>query len=298
VRGNFGDPRTLTNEAFTADTPRSPGSFSFHNGIDISAPVGSPVFPVVSGIVSKRGQDEIVVRSHDGRSFQYWHLAPLIQRGERVVAEQTVLGTIRAKERHVHLTEIDGFRVHNPADPGHIEPYHDHTVPHVLRLTFREANGRLLDPRRLRGRIFIDARAQDEPPIPVPGAWLGFPVTPALITWRLSDRTGRTVVPVRVIADFRHGEPPNRDFWRVYAAGTYQNNPVFGHHYFWHVPGRYVFNLTPVPFDTTRLADGSYFLTVEAVDVCGNRGALRQRIRIVNGTEVAAWSEAGHRQGG
>lgn len=287
VRGNFGDPRTLTSEAFGADTPRSPGLFSFHNGIDIAAPVGTRVYPVVSGVVVERKADEIVVRTDDGRTFQYWHLLPLIRAGQRVVAERTVLGTIRPEARHVHLTEIDGFRVHNPADPGHIEPYRDHTVPRVSEVTFREASGSVLDPRRLRGRILIDARAQDEPPEPVPGAWLGFPVTPALVAWRLTDRSGHPVVPERTVADFRRLEPPTRDFWRVYGAGTYQNNPVFAHHYFWHVPGRYVFNLTPAPLDTTRLPNGRYVLTVDAADVCGNRGSLSERIDILNKQEGA-----------
>ena len=90
------------------------------------------------------------------------------------------------------------------------------------------------------------------------------------------------MVSERTIADFRHTEPPNQDFWRVYAAGTYQNFPAFGHHYFFGRPGEYLFNLTRSPLDTARIPNGVYLLTVKVADVCGNRGSLSERVRINN----------------
>src|SRR4029077_20428060 len=122
------------------------------------------------------------------------------------------------------------------------------------------------------GVVFLAADAEDEAPLPVPAPWLGFPVTPALVSWRLTTLTGATIVSPTVVADFRHTLPANRDFWQVYAAGTYQNFPVFGHVYFFGKSGRYLFNLTPNGLDTSRLPDGSYVLGVQVADVCGNRG--------------------------
>jgi murein DD-endopeptidase MepM/ murein hydrolase activator NlpD len=50
VRANFGDPRTRFDGPDTADTLiEGDGTFSFHQGVDISARDGSPVYAVASG---------------------------------------------------------------------------------------------------------------------------------------------------------------------------------------------------------------------------------------------------------
>jgi hypothetical protein len=281
IRGFFGDPRTVTAATLGEDSPGSVGSFNFHNGVDISAPTGTRVYPVVSGVVRTAGGDKVVVDTGDFRTFQYYHLRPAVRTAQRVVAYRTVLGTVRPEWEHVHLTEIDGFRVHNPADPGHLEPYHDHTIPSVVGILFRTEQGRDLDPFALHGVITIAADARDAPPIPVPGAWFDFPVTPAVVKWRMASR-GSVVVPETTVADFRLTEPPDRDFWHVYAAGTYQNFPVFHHHYYFRFPGRYLFNLTPTALDTTRLPDGLYGVTVDVADVCGNLASFTERVAIRN----------------
>jgi hypothetical protein len=282
IRGNFGDPRTIqTNADVPIGTPGA-ASVSFHNGVDISADTGTAVYPVVSGVARIGYADEVIVGTGDGRVFQYFHLKPTIRPGQRVIAYRTVIGHVVPGALHVHLSEIDGFQVHNPADPGHLEPYADSTIPTVLGVTYANASGTFLDPRSIRGRVFIAARAQDEPPLPVPFPWLGFPVTPALVTWRLTNRAGRLVVPDTVAADFRHTVPANRLFWTVYAAGTYQNFPVYGDVYHFGEPGRYFFNLTPRGLDTTRLPNGNYHLTVHLADACGNRGLLGELITVHN----------------
>lgn len=281
IRGFFGDPRTLTSEELGQDSPKSPGSFAFHNGIDITAAAGTPVYPVVSGVVSAHlYADEVTVKTRDGRRFQYYHLRVRVRLGRRVVADRTVLGYVLPEWLHVHLTEIDVFRTHNPVDPGHLEPYRDHTAPFVDRLLFRTPDGRGLDPLRLHGRVDIAAGAADTPPVPVPGFWLGFPVTPAVVAWRLVRENGQIVMPQHVVVDFRRTEPDNRDFWQVYASGTYQNFPVFGGHFYWRIPGRYLFRLTRHPLDVNRLRNGRYRLTVDVADVCGNRGSLTEEIVI------------------
>src|SRR5262249_14168594 len=283
IRGFFGDPRTLTTEEFAQDSSTSPGSFGFHNGFDITAAAGTPVFPVVSGVVSAHlYSDEVTVQTRDGRRFQYYHLRPSVRLGERVIVDRTLLGHVLPVWLHVHLTEIDVFRPHNPVDPGHLEPYHDHTAPFVQSVLFRTPDGRVVNPLSLHGRVDIAADAADTPPVPVPGFWFGFPVTPAVVAWRLVRPDGKVVVPRHVVVDFRRTEPDNRDFWQVYASGTYQNFPVFGHHYYWRIPGRYLFRLTRQPLDTKLIRNGRYLLTVDLADVCGNRGSLTEQIVVAH----------------
>jgi hypothetical protein len=282
IRGNFGDPRTVSTVTLGEDQPGSPGSFSFHNGIDIYAPTGTPVYPVVSGTATIGYADEVIVVSSDFRRFQYFHIKPQVRPGEQVVADRTVLGTVEPRWHHLHFGEIDGFRVHNPVDPGHLEPYHDRTIPTVDEVFVSDQDGEPLDPEKVHGKILINARAADAPPLPVPGFWFGFPVTPALISWTMTSANRQAVIPRTIAADFRQTEPPNRDFWRLYGPGTYQNFPVFAHRYFFAQRGRYVFTLTKRALDTRRLPDGTYRLTVTAADVCGNQGTLSERIRIDN----------------
>ena len=287
IRGFFGDPRTVSiGESELGDsTPETPGSYTFHNGIDISAPTGTAVYPVVSGRASIGYGDEVIVVTRDDRTFQYFHVRPAISPGEHVVADRTVLGHVLPGWLHVHLTEIDGFRVRNPLDPGHLEPYRDRTIPVVHWIEATGPGGILLGDRALHGRVRLEADATDTPPLPVPGAWFGLPVTPALVQWKLT-RDGSVAARWRTAADFRATEPPNRDFWRVYAAGTYQNFPVFGHKYFMRQPGRYIFELDPRPVNTRRLKNGAYMLAVRAADICGNSSTLSVPVRVENGQPV------------
>ena len=107
IRGNFGDPRTISRKTFGVTGPGVPGQYSFHNGVDIAAAPGTPVYAVVSGTAYWRDGDAVFVRSGD-RYFQYRHITPTVQPGERVEAGVTVLGRVRFPANHVHLTEIDG----------------------------------------------------------------------------------------------------------------------------------------------------------------------------------------------
>ena len=281
VRGNFGDPRTISAGRLGLDDRGDPGDYSFHNGVDIAADRGTPVFAVVSGIASLRAGDDVLVRSPGVlRSFSYKHITPRVRNGEHVIADRTVLGYVKARAEHVHLDEIDGDRITNPA--LHLRPYADRTPPTVTAITIRDSRGRLLEPHAISGTVSISADASDTPPVPVPGAWGGFPVTPALVRWTLADPLDRRTLLSTTAADFRRFEPEQRDFWNVYAAGTYQNFPVFDHHDYWRHAGRYVFDLTRKPLDTRSLRNGLYRIRVIASDICGNRGTLTEFVRIAN----------------
>jgi len=280
VRGNFGDPRTVFRTA-DAGNPDARGAFSFHNGVDIVAPAGTKVYPVASGIVHEEGPDEIIIAAANGRVFQYWHLRERVREGQRVIARRTVLGTVRRRYGHVHLTEIDDDVVENPLAPGHLWRYHDSSPPVVSAIGFFDSRGRRLRHLALKGEVSIVAAAHDTSSIPVPKPWNGLPVTPAELSWRLTTLSGREVVPDRIAVDFRVGQPPNDEFWRIFAAGTYQNSPAVGRRYLGGLPGSYVFNLTPLLLDTSLFDSGAYLLTVSASDVCGNVGTLTERVWVL-----------------
>jgi murein DD-endopeptidase MepM/ murein hydrolase activator NlpD len=289
IRGSFGDPRTLF---FGPPTGRTllagSGSFTFHTGVDISALDGTPVYPVESGTVSSVSHDWIAVGS-SGRTFQYWHIAPLVSVGQHVDAQTTVLGHILRGSGHVHLTEIDNGVTVNPLAPGHLSPYSDTTVPTVASVLFRKnVTGSDQMPDFIRGSVELLASVYDMPTLQVPGAWRNLPVTPALVTWQIARAdTGKIVVPTRIAYDVRDHLPAASTFWQVYARGTHQNMAVFGKHYSYMQPGTYLLRLTPGGFDTRKLTDAVYDLVVTATDIRGNHSSRVQRFSVHNRAGVS-----------
>ena len=61
IRANFGDPRTVFLGSIFDDGLSGPGTFLFHNGVDISAPDGTPVYPVVSGTAHVDAENTLVL---------------------------------------------------------------------------------------------------------------------------------------------------------------------------------------------------------------------------------------------
>ncbi len=281
IRGAFGDPRIVSrDEPFGWTGPDETSSHSFHNGVDVVASPGTPVYPVVSGRVAKAKTDEIVVDTYDGRAFQYYHLskARAIRPGKSVAAAHTVLGWIRNRFGHVHLAEIDHYVVHNPLDPGHLEPYRDWTKPVATDLYVDDGPvpsplaGRSLGPGDM-----LSVAAEDPPSMSSPGEWFGLPQVPALVEWRLFH--GGTRTPWKVAVDFRKTEPPPKDFWQVYGAGTYQNSPIFADKIYHGTAGRYLFRLHIHP---SRLRPGAYQIAVRVADVRGNRSTAWWPLEIVH----------------
>jgi murein DD-endopeptidase MepM/ murein hydrolase activator NlpD len=282
VRANFGDPRTIFDLSLFTNGLLGSGDFQFHNGVDIAAPDGTAVYPVVSGTVTLFDGTEIAVKTDDGRTFQYFHTVPVVANGEHVVAKQTVLGYIGRTFGHVHLTEIRGGRVRNPLAKGGLAPYRDGVKPHVTSI-FMRAEGSLapLDPLGVCGKVSIVAEASDHPSMRVPGNFASFPVSPALVTWSLRKVGGGVVQPELVAFDVRDTLPSRPDFWDVYARGTYQNAPRFASRQFTLMPGRFLFNLNPA-FDTRTVPNGVYQVSASAADVRGNRTVANQRFTVVN----------------
>jgi hypothetical protein len=283
VRGSFGDPRTLFHSPPTMRGLMSGhGSFSFHQGVDISAPNGAPVYPVLDGVVSHVAREWVRVDSGGGRAFEYWHVHAAVASGQRVTAGESVLGHIIKPAGHVHLTELLAGRPTNPLAPGHLTPYRDDTTPRVTGIAFRDASNAPLLPHFLRGRVTLLATAEDTPATPVPGLWNGLPVTPAVVSFEIRSITGKVVLTQQTAYDVRSRVPQPGAFWHTYARGTYQNMAVFGPHYSYLQRGNYLFNLAGAPFDTRRLRDGVYDVVVTAADIAGNSSSLSLRFTVHN----------------
>jgi hypothetical protein len=281
IRGNFGDPRTIFREPFEPDGLNGDGAFSFHNGLDISGVPGQAVYPVVSGVAHVRDLSAVSVRAPGRRAFKYMHITPTVYDGQRVKAYKTVIGHIDAVAAHVHFSEIDNSIVINPLGTGHLTPYADHTKPKVASVLLREPGGPVFKTRGVAGSVELVAQAFDMPALPVPGSWFGYPVAPAVVSWALLSGS-HYVVPSTVVVDFRYTLPLNRDFWKIYARGTYQNKPRFGNQQYRTWQGRFEYRLTRGLFDTTQLADGTYALRVTVEDTAGNRVTHSEPITVCN----------------
>ena len=264
------------------------GTFLFHNGIDISAPDGTAVYPVVSGTVTHAAGLTVTVRTHDNRAFMYVHIVPLVTVGQPVIAQQTTLGYIAALYGHVHLTEIRGHQVWNPLAKGGIAPYEDLTNPTVRAIYIRRWNSlEPLNPSGVCGKVSIAADAYDTQTRPVRGEFAGFPVAPALLTWSVTRvNTTRRLAAASGGVDFRTTLPRSKDFWSVYARGTYQNGPRFGRRQY-RMAGLFMFQLTRQGLETRDLPNGTYKVAVRAFDIKGNEGSLVRKFRIANDPATA-----------
>lgn len=243
IRGAFDDPRSGL----------GPGGLlerSFHFGVDISAPDGTPVYAVEPGTVY-RYADAVDVKQPDGREFAYWHISAAVAEYSYVHTGD-LLGFVRAPWGHVHFAEFDGTNYVNPLRPDGLQPFTDETAPVVGPIVVHAEDGHL----------DATVEAYDTPPLAPPPPWQYSRWTPALVRWRLL-RDGREVLPWRVAVDFRTALLPPQDYASVYAPGTTQNGPDS--------PGRYVFWLVR-GLDTRALPDGSYELEVAAEDTRDNTG--------------------------
>ena len=280
IRANFGDPRTRFWNTMLTDGLDGPGLFQFHNGIDIAAAEGTPVYPITSGTARLIDGAAVSVRS-PGHKFQYFHIIPSVHNGQHVIAQRTVLGHVMRAANHVHLTEIRGRRVWNPLAAGGIRPYTDRTAPQVTAIFARPVSSLLAsDPEHVCGVVSLVTAAQDTPPLPVPGTFAGYPVSPARVMWSLRKLGGLLYVPMVSAVDFRTTLPPVRNFWRVYARGTYQNAPRFSNQQFF-VPGRFLYDLAQ-SFDTRSYPNGTYEAHVRVTDMRGNWSDAAQLLTIAN----------------
>jgi hypothetical protein len=263
VRGFFGDPRI-----------GSAGGSSFHFGIDVSVPDGTPVYSVLAGVVHldvAGGPQNIAVTS-PGTTHGYWHVIPAVANGQHV-AQAALLGHVAAPWGHVHFAERTPTGPYlNPLRVDALAPFSKNHAPTVDRIVL-EQNGTVVAPASLADVVELIAEAHDLTPIPPLSPYQDMPVTPALVRWRLLQGT-TTAVAWQTAADFRTTLPANSLYDTVYAPGTTQNHPPKA--------GLYRFQLAAA-FDTKAHQDGKYRLEVEASDTRGNTTTLAQALLFTNG---------------
>src|SRR2546422_3231683 len=141
VRGYLNDPRN------------GGGAKSFHFGIDVSAPDGTPVYAVEAGkVFNKHGRHAVAVKGAT-RTFGYWHIVSVVRNHQEVHVHQ-LLGYVVRGEGHVHFAERQRGEYLNPLRPGGIGHYLDRTPPTVASVEFLRG-GRELDATALTGRADI-----------------------------------------------------------------------------------------------------------------------------------------------
>lgn len=262
VRGFFGDPRI-----------GDAGGTSFHFGIDVSVPDGTPVYSVAAGTVHLNvagGPQNIAVTS-PGVTHGYWHVVPAVANGQHV-SQGALLGHVAPTWGHVHFAErTPGGPYLNPLRAGALAPFAKQQPPTVDRI-LAERNGHPLDPNALTGIVDLIAEAHDVTPIPPLAPYTHMPVTPALVRWRLVAHATE-IVPWRTVADFRTTLPANSLYDTIYVQGTTQNHPP--------AAGLYRFQLAAA-FDTRPHPDGSYRLDIEVSDIRSNSSRGHLTIQLAN----------------
>jgi hypothetical protein len=251
VRANLDDPR-IGHE----------GGTSFHFGIDISVPDGTPVFAVTGGEAYVR-PGNVSVADGGTHSFGYWHVRAAVKNHEPVHRHQ-LLGWVIPGWEHVHFAERAHGIYLNPLRPGGLGPYADVSAPEIGEITLAQR----------RGGIQLLANAYDMPSPRVPGAWTNEPVSPALLEWRIS-RNGR-FGDWHTAADFRTQMLDRKLFDSVYAPPTRQNHKG--------AAGYYCFFLA----HDWKPADGIYRIEVAAADTRENRAVAHLAFNVVEGQLLAA----------
>jgi Peptidase family M23 len=261
IRGNFGDPRTRRGNIDAVG--RNP--LSFHSGVDIQAPDGTPVYAVEGGEVVFTGRYAIAIGTPYAAAsaplvIGYWHIDRAVANFQ-YVAPQQLIGYVHPGAGHVHLSERRNGEFVNPLLPGGLTPYAD-TKPPVIRslVVYRSGTDDQLPTNAVTGTVDLAVDAYDPPPIMPRPPWNKAVMSPARIT------SGGLIEGAWFPLSF---EEQPVDFTRlpsvplddVYAPGTRQNAPgIAGDYRFWLVRR----------LETSLLGQGTKAIRVTATDVRGN----------------------------
>lgn len=257
IRGGFDDPRSLRGSV----DPTTDNPLSFHDGVDIQAPDGTPVYAVAPGIASHPSASAVAV-SGGWVTFGYWHVVSVVGTGQYVSSGQLV-GYVRPGAGHVHLAEKRFGAYVNPLRRGALTPYRDATPPVVRGLVFYRCGTRTEIPATaVDGCVDVAVDAYDPPSLAPKPPWSDVVLAPARITWtglfttnawRPVGFSTQTVNFTSLLARF--------DVRDVYAPGTRQNQAnLVGDYRFWLARG----------VASTLLGDGAHALWVTATDIRGN----------------------------
>ncbi|MBV8066319.1 MAG: M23 family metallopeptidase [Actinobacteria bacterium] len=266
IRGTLDDPRFHV-------APNLTWTGSFHFGVDIAAPDGTPVYAVEPG-KAVRGPDSVDVRRPNRRTFAYWHIRPVVSTGQHVRLHQ-LLGYILPGWGHVHFAESVAGAYRNPLRKSALTPYKDGPPPVVKSISVVREDGHTLQAvgTELSGTVGVIADAYELPAIEPAPPWNAARLVPVLVRWRLIPSNGAQPMPWRTVADFRYRLLPVSMYSTIYAPGTYQNKA--------NRPGDYRFWLTQ-DLNTTSLANGTYWVEVQAFDLSGASGDSTLQVTVSN----------------
>jgi hypothetical protein len=236
---------------------------NFHVGVDIEAHDFQPVYAIESGQASIRYRGTGDVNVDIGR-FYYWHIAPTVTNGQRVVAYKTEIGRVLNGFGHIALSEGTSADYLNPLRPGgSLRPYHD-SEPPIIGVPRVFSDGRVIvgafDPQS-----FIAEHQSYATPV----------LAPSSLAWRLYDAHGRALTGLQWAMRGSQDYPPSMKRL-IFAPGA--SNPGFEcflrkrrcipNWVYWLAGG-----LTE-PLPLSSLSPGRYRLAVYAWDWAGNTSAL------------------------
>jgi hypothetical protein len=312
IRGSFLDPRGIDEN----------GLAGYHFGIDVNVDDRHPERGAGPGLSHRvyavdGGTAHIVHgvrhvcpnRRLEVGHFSYWHVSPVVATGTRIKPGQ-LIGWTCLGQWHVHLSEwwqVGNKRIWlNPLRAGgKIAPYVDTEPPIVSAMRFFTPPKRPwkpdinlkggdtaapLTPTRLYGRVELRAEVEDGQ------SFWGFmarhpawetPHHPYRLAVEIRAHKTGTVVLQRIT--FQSDEYPSTPYLVHYAPGTVQNGSM-GECV--HNPPRQICSGTYWfrPFsrwrleywDTRKVHNGSYDVTVVAWDLKGHTGSLTVRVIVGN----------------
>lgn len=255
----------------------------YHNGTDIPKADGSPVYPVIDGVITSMDPNGSSAFVRAGR-FAYVHIAPnpSLSVGDSVFKSVTVLGTILDGLGHVHLTEGQfDSEVNALRENTGLTPYVD-TWPPVFNYVrfYQNGTGVPFTNNSVSGRVDIVSHILERngPPgssssILNNGTYkLGYKILTA-------DR--RTVVfsPPNNGLRFQFDRKPTADVHNTFHRGL---SSTSAHVY-------YVTNTTTSKtfWDTSTLPEGDYAVMVFAEDTKRNADTLYVPVRVTRRDQLA-----------
>jgi hypothetical protein len=269
VRGELNDPR-FGESGFEQ-------SGSFHNGIDIATPDGTPVYAVAAGRVSSTYPRRVTLAAN-GVSYQYWHVTRVVHHGQRVKRHQ-LLAYVYPGYGHLHFAEVRKGQYVNPLRRGGLKPYTDTTPPTIVSLSYYDGTYHDLTNATVSGTVKLTFSAFDTPQLV--SNWLWAVVTPAKIDWQVFNSNGLTVTAGHW--DFS-SVLCRYNSLAVFAPGTLKNNS--------HRAGDYNYWLGS-QWDTSKVQNGTYLLVVTAADIRGNQAAKSVNFTVANSNASVTPAPAG-----
>lgn len=279
------------------------GAPYFHEGIDIrdeDAPAGPWVINVREGTVTTVVENPgslyngVIVTASDGDQYVYWHLVDIQPDVDDAFNNGTVLpaGTQMAQlvtwtactYHHLHYEVADAQGSREPILT--IAPREDLTSPIVIWVSLVENATNTVMPNNaiglpiVSGEVDIVAHAYD--------TQFGAARTGVLeLRWFVEDTSNNVVVP-EVVMSFRDIPPDSAavDAFRNSAPFDSDSNYCATENYYY-VPtnvdasGAIIADATG-SWDTTTLANGTYFVHVTAEDQWGNDFTLIRQVTVDN----------------